>query len=61
MYIKKFRENGTIHIPGELRKQLPSNEVEVRLVECEVETGVVKQCVLLVPIGQNKEVVTYYK
>lgn len=56
MYIKKIRKNGAVHIPVQFTRQLPSNEVEVRMIEVDG-----KQCVLLVPVGKNKQVVTYYK
>ena len=61
MYIKKIRKNGNIHIPVELVRQLPSNEFEVKSMDLEVEPGVVKKCVVFIPVGKNKEVVTYYK
>ena len=59
--IKKIQSNGYVNIPSRLRRLLPSNIVDVKLLEIEVEPGVVKKVVTLIPIGDEKKAITVYE
>ena len=61
MYTKRILQNGNVAIPKELRQALPSDKVKITLKKIEVEPGVVKDCVVLEPIGIEKEAITIYK
>ena len=59
--IKKIMKNGNVHIPQVYRERLSSDEVEVKIMEIEVEPGVVKTCVVLEPVKIDKKAITIYK
>lgn len=61
MVTKKILKNGNVNIPKKFRQQLTSNEVNIKMVEMEVEPGVVKNCVVLEPVRVDKKAVTMYE
>lgn len=59
--IKRILSNGNINIPKKFRQLLPSNNVDIKLVEIETAPGVVKNVIILEPIGEDKKAYTVYE
>ena len=58
--IKRILSNGNVCIPKSIRQQLPSNNVDIKLVEIETAPGVVKNVIILEPVGEDKKAYTVY-
>jgi bifunctional DNA-binding transcriptional regulator/antitoxin component of YhaV-PrlF toxin-antitoxin module len=58
--MKKFYANGSVTIPKEIREGFPSDELDIKLMDIEVEPGIVKTCIVLVPVGKEKQQVIKY-